>query len=811
MTYRIEKVGVIGAGTMGAAIAAHVANAGLPVILLDIVPNKLTPEQEKQGLTLDHPTVRNSIVQAGFERCKKARPANFMSQEAESLLRLGNLEDDFDLLKEADWVIEAIVEKPEPKQALMARLEGIRGPKTIITSNTSGLPIASIAEGRSEDFKAHFFGTHFFNPPRYMKLLEIIPIDDSDPEAVQVIANFAETTLGKGIVYCKDTPNFIGNRMMSIDGGFIVDYAFSNGYTIEEVDAITGPLIGRPKTATFRLQDLVGVDVAAFVGNNLYGLIPDDPYREILHTPAGTKPIQGLIERGWLGNKSGQGFYKRSKDEAGKTVFLILNPETFEYEMPQKPRFESVGAVRKIEDIGARLKALFDEKWVDDRAARLARAVVGHQLAYAAAKIPEIADDLLSIDSAMRWGFSYQAGPFELWDKLGVAETVEMIEADGLAVAGWVKKMLASGHNTFYQYEGDKAVGYYDPAGVDYKAIQSDPRKIMIDGLRAGGKEVDRNGSASLLDMGDGVLLLEFHAKMNAIDDDIVKMMVTAREALEQDDVVGLVIGNQGENFCVGANIFPIAVGAQQGMFDQIDAAVTALQDALMAFRYSPKPVVAAAFGMALGGGAEVLLAASRRVAHAESYIGLVEVGVGLIPAGGGVKEMVRRIISKGMKVNAFTPPLNFAEVVFQTIGQAKVGTSAAESRELGYLDENDRIVMNRDFLLHEAKQEVLQMAAEGYSAPVPAKLFAAGRDTLAGLKMGVWSFREGGYISDHDALIGNWLANVVAGGDLSAPQWVDEQHFLDLEREAFVELTKQPKTVERIWYMLQNGKPLRN
>ena len=811
MTYHIEKVGVIGAGTMGAAIAAHVANAGLPVILLDIVPGALTPEQEKQGLTLDHPAARNSIVQAGFERCKKAKPANFMSQEAVSLLRLGNLEDDFDLLKEVDWIIEAIVEKLEPKQALMTRLEAIRGPKTIVTSNTSGLPIASIAAGRGDDFKAHFFGAHFFNPPRYMKLLEIIPTPASDPEAVNAIADFAEIVLGKGIVYCKDTPNFIGNRMMSIDGGFITDYAFSNGYTIEEVDAITGPLIGRPKTATFRLQDLVGVDVAAFVGNNLYELIPDDPYREVLHSPAGTQPIQGLIERGWLGNKTGRGFYKRSQDEEGKTVFLILNPETFAYEMPQKPRFESVGAVRKIEDIGQRLKALFSEQWADDRATRLARAVVGHQLAYAAAKIPEITDDLLSIDNAMRWGFSYEAGPFELWDKLGVAETAKMIEADGLTVADWVKEMLANGHSAFYQYDGDKAVGYYDPAGSDYKAIERDPRKIIIDDLRAGGKELKRNAGASLLDMGDGVLLLEFHAKMNAIDDDIIKMMAAAREALEDDAVVGLVIGNQGENFCVGANIFPIAVGAQQGMFDQIDAAVKALQNALMAFRYSPKPVVVAAFGMALGGGAEVLLSASRRVAHAESYIGLVEVGVGLVPAGGGVKEMVRRIISKGMKVNAFTPPLNFAEVVFQTIGQAKVGTSAAESCELGYLDENDRIIMNRDFLLHEARQEVLQMAAEGYTAPPPARLFAAGRDTLTGLKMGVWSFRESGYISEYDALIGNWLAKVVTGGDLSAPQWVDEQHFLDLEREAFAALTKQPKTIERIWYMLQNGKPLRN
>ena len=550
MTYQINKVGVIGAGTMGAAIAAHLANAGLPVVLLDIVPLQLTPEQEKRGLTLKDPTVRNSIVQGGLDRMLKAKPAAVMSQEAVLLIRPGNLEDHFDWLAEVDWIIEAIIEKLEPKQALMARIEGVRQAGSIVTSNTSGLPIASIAAGRSDDFKAHFFGTHFFNPPRYMKLLEIIPTPDSDPQAVKTIITFAETTLGKGIVSCKDTPNFIGNRLMSIDGGFIVHYAFSNGYTIEEVDAITGPLIGRPKTATFRLQDLVGIDVAAFVGNNLYDLIPHDPYREILRSPAGTEVIKGLIERGWLGRKSGQGFYKQSKGPDGQTVYLALNPETFAYEMPQKIRFESVGKVYKIEGVEARLKALFSEQWRDDRAAKFARAVVGHLLAYAAAVIPEITDDIINLDHVMRWGFSYEAGPFELWDALGVREMVDLIEAEGLTAAQWVKDMLAADHHTFYQYKGRKAIGYYDPASKSYKPIETDRRKIIIDDLRAEGKELKRNPSASLLDLGDGVLLLEFHAKMNAVDDDIVKMMVAARAALEKDEVAGLVIGNQcGEPF----------------------------------------------------------------------------------------------------------------------------------------------------------------------------------------------------------------------------------------------------------------------
>ncbi|MFQ5578963.1 MAG: 3-hydroxyacyl-CoA dehydrogenase family protein, partial [Anaerolineae bacterium] len=500
-----------------------------------------SPQQQEQGLTLDDPAVRNSIVQAGFDRVRKARPASFMSAGAERLITLGNTEDHFDLLADCDWIVEAIIEKLEPKQALMARLEAVRKPGSIVTSNTSGLPIASIAAGRGDDFKAHFLGTHFFNPPRYMKLLEIIPTDATSPGAVQTIVEFCETSLGKGIVTCKDTPNFIGNRMMSIDGAFVLDYVFSNGYTVEEVDIITGPLIGRPKTATFRLQDLVGIDVAAFVSNNLYDLIPDDPYRDILKAKAGTGIIKEMVSRNWLGNKTGQGFYKKGKDAEGKRVFMVLNPDTFEYQMPQKPKFDSVGEVRKIEDLGERLRALFSDDWTDDRAAQLAWAVVSHQLAYAAAKVPEIADDILSIDNAMRWGFRYQAGPFEMWDMLGVAETAQKMEASGLTVAQWVKDMLAAGHATFYQYQNGKAVAQYSPTAKEFIPIPTDPRKISIDDLRAAGNELQRNDSASLLNMGDGVLLLEFHAKMNAIDDDIVKMMVATRQLLNDDQYVGLV------------------------------------------------------------------------------------------------------------------------------------------------------------------------------------------------------------------------------------------------------------------------------
>lgn len=810
MTQKIERVAVIGAGTMGAAIAAHVANAGLPALLLDIVPTALTPAEEKKGLTLDSPAVRYRIVQEGFERAKKQRFAPLMSPEAERLVTLGNLEDDFDRIAEADWIVEAIIEKLEPKRALMARIDAVRKPGSIVTSNTSGLPIASLAEGRSEDFRRHFFGTHFFNPPRYMKLLEIIPTGECDEAVVRVIARFAEQMLGKRVVYCKDTPNFIVNRLLSINGTFTIDYALEHGYTVEEVDALTGPLIGRPKTATFRLQDLAGIDVGAFVGQNLYDLIPGDEYREVLRSPRVERLIGGLIERGWLGNKSGQGFYKKGTDAEGQRVFLALNPETFEYELPQKPRFESVGAVRKIEDLGERLAALFDEKWADDRGARLAWAVVGQHLAYAAARGPEIAHDLKSIDDALRWGLGHEAGPFEIWDRLGVAGTAARLEASGLSVAPWVKEMLAAGCESFYRVDNGRVTGYYDWHSKGYRDLPADPRLITVNDLRSAGQELRKNGSASLHDLGDGVLLLEFHAKMNAIDDEMIKMMVQARQLLAEPDYVGLVVGNDGENFCVGANIFTIAVAAQQGMVDQIDAVSKALQDALLAFRYSPKPVVVAVHNRALGGGAEIVMAASRVVAHAESYIGLVEAGVGLVPAGGGVKELVRRILSAGMQVKN-ADPLPLAQQVFETIGLARVGLSAAESRALGFLEPDDRIVMNRDHLLYEARQEVLKMVEEGYAPPAPAQLYAGGRDLFAALKLGVWMMQQGAYISEHDALIGEKLAYIIAGGDLSTPQWVDEQYFLDLERRMFCELVRTEKTQARIWHMLQTGEPLRN
>jgi 3-hydroxyacyl-CoA dehydrogenase len=810
MPHSINRVAVIGAGTMGAAIAAHVANAGLPVLLLDVAPDKLTPQEETQGLTLESPAVRNRIVRAGFERARKARPAAFMSKEAERLVTLGNTADDFEKLAEADWIIEAIIEKLAPKQALLARIETVRQPGSIVTSNTSGLPIAPLAEGRSDEFKRHFFGTHFFNPPRYLKLLEIIPTAETDPALVQTMAIFAENGLGKGPVFCNDTPNFIGNRLFSLGNTFAIDYALANGYSVEEVDALTGPLLGRPKTATFRLLDLVGIDVAAFVAQNLHELIPHDAYRDVLRA-SGVETVLGeLLKRGWLGNKSGQGFYKQGRDAEGKRVFTILNPNTFEYDLPQKPRFESAGAVRKIDDLGERLRALLDERWRDDRAAQYVWAVLSFELEYVAACAQEIAHDLKSIDEAIRWGFAFEAGPFQLWDKLGVAATAARMEARGREIAPWVKAMLAAGCDNFYRVENGRTTGYYDWHSQQYKDMPANPRHIKIDNLRRAGRERHQNDSASILDLGDGVLLLEFHAKMNAIDDEMVKMMAQAQAMLADDDYAGLVIGNEGENFCVGANLFVVAMAAQQSMFDQIEQTGRAFREVLHGFRYSPKPVVVAVHNRALGGGAEIVLGASRVVAHAESYIGLVEPGVGLVPAGGGAVALVRRIVSGGMQVQ-HADPLPLAQQVFETIGLAKVGTSAAENRELGFLGPHDRIVMNRDQLLHEAKQEVLSMVAAGYVPPPPAQLYAGGRDLYAALKMGVWLMQQGSFITEHEALIGDKLAFIIAGGDLSAPQWVDEQYFLDLEGRAFMELVATEKTQARMWHMLQEGKPLRN
>jgi len=794
MKYQIHKAVVIGAGTMGASIAAHLANVGVPVTLLDIVP-KDAPAGDK--------VARNKIVTDMWDKCLKAKPANLMSAELKTFVTLGNLEDDFGVVAEADWICEAIVENLKIKQDLMARIDEIRKPTAIVSTNTSGIPVHDIAEGRSKEFKKHFLGTHFFNPPRYLKLLEVIPTADTLKEVVEFISHFGEYRLGKGIVLCKDTPNFIGNRVAFGTGAFGLDFIMKNGYTVDEVDSITGPLIGRPKTATFRLIDLVGIDVWDHVGRNLAPLIPHDKLgQEYLKAEAPNKLISTLIERKWLGNKTKVGFYKEVRDAEGKKEFWSLDLNTLEHVPATKPRFDSVKAAKDVEVLGDRLKVMLE---ADDKAATLVKALTYQGFQYASSIIPEVADNVKPIDDAVRWGFMHEAGPFEMWDVLGVKETVGQMKAAGYPAAKWVSGMLKNGIESFYQYKNGEKIGVYDAVKGKYVKIKKPEGAVMLKGL----KVVSENAGATLRDMGDGVACLEFHTKMNALDDDIMSMAVEAMQRLETD-FDGLVIGNEAENFSAGANLFMMVVGAQQGMWDMLDAAVKKLQNMNMQMRYSPKPVVIAPAGLTLGGGCEITMHGPRIVAAAETYIGLVELGAGVIPAGGGTKEYLRRIVNPMMRVeNAEVLPA--LQRAFLQIGQAKVATSAEEARGMNILGPQDRVVVNRDHLLAEAKKEILHMVAAGYNPPAPEPIYAAGRDALAALRIGAWSFKEGNYITQYDHHVASKLAYVMCGGELTRPQWVSEQYILDLECEAILSLFGEEKTQARMWSLLQTGKPLRN
>lgn len=806
MKYRIDKAVVVGAGTMGAAIAAHLANAGVHVTLLDIVPKELTDKEKKKGFKLTDRAVRNRIVQDGFDAVLNSRPASFFSKECAELVTLGNLEDDFDAVADADWVIEAIIENLKIKQGLMARVDEIRADKTIVSTNTSGIPIHLIAKGLSQGFREHFLGTHFFNPPRYLKLLEIIPTPDTSQEVIDFISHFGEYRLGKGIVLCKDTPNFIANRVGAIAGSFALNYIVENDFTVPEADSITGPIMGRPKTATFRLMDLVGIDVSNHVRSNLAELIPDDKIAQEALTSKGVNITDEIAKKGWLGNKTKIGFYKTVR-ENGKKEYWPLNLETLEHEKPgENPRFDSIGKVKDIEDPSKRLKALLAE---EDRAAQLARALVYHGLSYASYCIPEIADLPSSIDDATRWGFVHERGPFENWDAFGVKETAEEMKAEGFEPAPWVDEMLKGGKKTFYQYDGTNKTGIYNPAKKEYVPLKKEPNVILLQSYKEDDKVVAKNDGASLIDLGDGIACLEFHTKMNSVDQDIGEMSLVAVEKLETD-FDGLVIGNQGPAFSAGANVFLLVMYAQQEQWDDIDELLRNFQNINMRMRYSPKPVVAAPFGYTMGGGAEIMLHANRVVASSELYTGLVELMQGVIPAGGGTKEMLRRVLNPPMRTEN-ADPLPYVQQIFMQVGTVKVATSAVEAKEIGMLGPADRIVMNQDHLIAEAKREARHMVDSGYTPPPPEKIYAAGRDVLAAVRVGAFMFYEGGYISDHDKLVAEKFAYALAGGNISCPQWVDEQYILDLEREAFLSLIGEKKTQERMWHFLQTGKPLRN
>ena len=778
---------------MGAQIAAHFANAGVEVLLLDIAPNALTPQEQAKGLTLESRAVRNRIVNAGLEAAKKIKPAAFFAPSVVGLITTGNFEDDLEKVAGVDWIIEAIVEKLDIKRDLYARVERHRKPGTIVTSNTSGLPIRAMAEGMPEDFRRHFLGTHFFNPPRYLKLLEIIPTADTAPEVTEFVADFCDRRLGKGIVYAKDTPNFIANRIASFGSLNTIRVMLEGDYSIEEVDAMTGPVIGRPKSASFRTTDLVGLDTALYVAENLYPMVPHDEKRDVLVPP---DFLREMVKRGWTGNKA--------KGEGGKTEYWAIDYKTIEYHPAEKVRHASLEAAKAVEDKAERIRTLVYGK---DRVGEFLWKTISANLIYAANRVPEISDDILNIDNAVRWGFNYDFGPFELWDVIGVEKSVARMKEEGTRIPAPVEKLLAAGKRSFYERR-DGRTYYFDAESGDYREAPEPAGVLILKPLKERERVIKKNSGASLIDIGDGVACLEFHSKMNAIGGDTVAMMNYAVKEVGEN-FEALVIGNQAENFSVGANIMMLLLGIQEGEWDEIALSVRQFQNANMKLRYSAKPVVVAVHGMALGGGCEVTMHGDRARAAAESYIGLVEVGVGLIPGGGGVKELVMRA-TEGAASGADL----FARIrkVSETVATAKVATSAVEARELGFLRDTDPITMNRDRLIEDAKQTALAMVREGYVQPHPrADIPVPGESALAPIKLAIHMMVRAGYISEYDAHVARKLAYIITGGDLSHQTLVSEQYLLDLEREAFVSLCGERKTQERIQHMLKTGKPLRN
>lgn len=795
---QIRKAAVLGAGVMGAQIAAHLANAGIPSLLLDIVPRELTAEEKAKGLTLDSPVVRNRIARAGLEAAQKARPAAFFSPELSALITVGNFEDDLAKLADCDWIIEAIVENLEIKRSLYERLEPHLHPEAIVSSNTSGIPIRALVEGRSERFRRRFLGTHFFNPPRYLHLVELISTPETDGQVACFMAGFCDRVLGKGVVYAKDTPNFIGNRIGTFALLDTIRVMLEGGYTIEEVDALSGTLIGHAKSATFRTLDIVGLDTAVAVSKNLYAAVPEDEKRETFQVPP---QLEEMVTRRLLGDKTKGGFFRKVKDE-----ILTLDLATFEYRPRQKPKFASVEAAKNIESLPERLRALV---YADDRAGQFLWRTISEALIYAANRIPEIADTVVEVDNAMKWGFAHELGAFETWDAIGVEKSVEKMRSEGRAVPANVESMLASGAKSFYRSENGLRQ-YFDFASGEYKPERVLPGVTILKSLKEQNRVIKKNPGASLIDLGDGVALVEFHSKMNSLGGDSIQMIQFALKEVEKN-FAGLVIGNQGENFSVGANIMLILLAAQEGDWEEIDAAVRQFQTTTMSLRYSPKPVVVAPFQMTFGGGCEMVLHADRNVADAETYIGLVEVGVGLLPGGGGTKEMAVRA-ADAVADNPEADHFSYLKRNFELAAMAKVATSALEAKHLGLLRPNDQIVMNRDRVIEEAKQAVLTLAREGYRARAPRQdVLVLGEAALTKFKLGIHMMKRGGYISDHDALIGTKIAEVVSGGRLTRPTRVSEEYLLELEREAFVSLCGTRATQERLAHMLKTGKPLRN
>lgn len=806
MGYEIKKAAVLGAGVMGATIAAHLTNAGIECVLLDIIPFGLTDADKAQGLTEKSPAWRNRFATNGLAGVEKSKPSGFYTKKNASMIRVGNVEDHLGWLADVDWVIEVVIENLKIKQELFAKVEKIVKPECIVTTNTSGIPIKDITANFGAKLKEHFLGTHFFNPPRYMKLLEIIPGKETKPELVAYMTVFCEQTLGKGVVICKDVPNFIGNRIGSYDFSNAVRLTVEKNLRIDEADAIINKSLGRPGTAIFGTMDLVGLDTAHHVSSNLYAAVPDDEMREIF---APSELMNKMIELKWLGNKTKQGFYKRTKDAKGKRSKLVLDFKTMEYVPAGKPRFASVSDAKRKTDEGvpAMLKVMFNGT---DMAAELTREYLCNNFIYSANRIPEICDTIVGIDNAMKWGYNHQLGPFETWDAVGVREAVEVMKKLKKKVPKKIEEMLKKGCESFY-LKKEEGLYFYDFEKKDYVKLEANPRIILLPDLKERNKVVKKNASATLIDIGDGVACLEFHTKMNAVDDGMIEMLFAACDIVEKD-FVGMVVGNHGANFSAGANIFKVLLGIQRGDWDILETMIAEFQRANMRMKYLAKPVVSAPAGLALGGGCEMAMHAAKCQPCGETYIGLVEVGVGVIPAGGGCKELMVRM-TEGLPDGVIDAGLNLQHLytkAFENIAMAKVATSAVEGMELGYIRKTENISLSRDQQLWDAKQTVLGLA-KFYKKPRPVMIPVMGENLRGITEAVLYNMRHGNFASDYDCHVSRKVAHILSGGDCAEGTLVTEEEILALEREAFLSLCGEKKTQDRIMYMLNTGKPLRN
>lgn len=798
---RINNVAVIGSGVMGSAIACHFANIGVQVLLLDIVPRDLTEAEEKKGLTLKDKQVRNRIVNEALQNAIKSNPAPLYRKSFASRITTGNLEDDIAKVKDADWIIEVVIERLDIKKQVFENLEKYRTPGTLITSNTSGIPIHLMSEGRSEDFQKHFCGSHFFNPPRYLKLLEIIPGPKTSKEVLDFIGEYGEKFLGKTTVIAKDTPAFIGNRIGIFGIMSLFHGVREMGLTIEEVDKLTGPVLGRPKSATFRTVDVIGLDTTMLVAKGLYDSVPEDEEHDLFK---GVDFIDTMIENKWIGSKAGQGFYKKIKNEKGKSEILTLDFDTMEYRKNKRADFATLEQTKSISNLSDRYKVLVAGK---DKAGEFYRSHFGAMFAYVSNRVPEISDEFYKLDDAMKAGYGWEHGPFDIWNALGIKKGLELVEKAGKKAAPWVTEMAENGIDTFYEVREGKTF-YYSIPDKDFKMVPGQDAFIILDNIRET-KKVWENPGTIIQDLGDGILNLEFRSKMNTIGGDVLAGVHKAIDLAEKD-FDGLVIANNGANFSVGANVGMIFMMAVEQEYDELNMAIKYFQDTSMRIRYSSIPVVVAPHAMTLGGGCEFVLHADRVVAAAESYIGLVEFGVGVIPGGGGSKEMAMRASDTFMKEDT---ELNRLQQYFLTVAMAKVSTSAYEAYDNFILQPGkDIVVVNQSRQIATAKSVARAMADQGYTKPIKrTDVKVLGKQALGMFYVGTDQMLAGNYISEHDKKIANKLAYVMAGGDLSESSYVSEQYLLDLEREAFLSLTAERKTLERLQHMIQKGKPLRN